>query len=202
MIKEYSRKHDAEVKLSENFTVIEFACKDGSDKILIDTDLVKLLQKIRDHFKKSVSITSAYRNADYNKKIGGATSSQHIKGTAADIVVEGVSPLEVAKYAEYILKNSGGIGYYPNFTHVDVREKRARWQDFGKEKAVSGFYGYQEEAKKLESGNDIIWELKNGKHKVEIKEVDKAVKALDKAKDNPEFNSLYWILYKVVNGNG
>lgn len=56
--------------------------------------------------------------------------------------------------------------------------------------------------KKLESGNDIIWELMNGKHKVEIKEVSKAVKALDKAKNDPEYLSLYWILYKVVNGNG
>ena len=53
--------------------------------------------------------------------------------------------------------------------------------------------------KKLESGNDIIWELMNGKHKVEIKEVSKAVKALDKAKNDPEYLSLYWILYKIVN---
>ena len=56
--------------------------------------------------------------------------------------------------------------------------------------------------KKLESGNDIVWELMNGKHKIEIKEVEKAIKALDKAKNNPEFLSLYWIIYKVVNGNG
>lgn len=54
----------------------------------------------------------------------------------------------------------------------------------------------------LESGNDIIWELMNGKHKVKITEVDRAVKALDKAKNNSEFSSLYWILYKLVNGNG
>ena len=56
--------------------------------------------------------------------------------------------------------------------------------------------------KKLESGNDIVWELMNGKHKVKITEVQKAVKALDKAKNNTEFNSLYWIIYKLVNGNG
>lgn len=56
--------------------------------------------------------------------------------------------------------------------------------------------------KKLESGNDIVWELMNGKHKIKINEVERAVKALDKAKDNEEFMSLYWIIYKVVNGNG
>lgn len=60
-------------------------------------------------------------------------------------------------------------------------------------------YG-KEEKKKLESANDIIWELMNGKYKVEITEVEKAVKALDKAKKDS--SSLYWILYKLVNGNG
>ena len=55
------------------------------------------------------------------------------------------------------------------------------------------------EKKKLESGNDIVWELMNGKHKIEISEVERAVQALDKAKDSEEFLSLYWILYKLVN---
>ena len=52
---------------------------------------------------------------------------------------------------------------------------------------------------KLESGNDIVWELMNGKHKIKIEDVTRAVKALDNAKNNPEFMSLYWILYKMVN---
>lgn len=55
--------------------------------------------------------------------------------------------------------------------------------------------------KKLESGNDIVWELINGKYKIKIDDVPRAVKALDKAKDNQEFMSLYWILYKMVNEN-
>ena len=53
----------------------------------------------------------------------------------------------------------------------------------------------------LESVNDIVWELINGPYKVEINEREKAVKALDKAKNNPEFASLYWIIYKLVNEN-
>ena len=54
------------------------------------------------------------------------------------------------------------------------------------------------ELPKLESANDIIWELMNGKLKVQISEVDKAVKVLDEAKKAN--SSLYWILYKIVNG--
>ena len=54
----------------------------------------------------------------------------------------------------------------------------------------------------LESGNDIVWELINGTHKITINEPKRAIEALDKAKNNAEFMSLYWIIYKVVNGNG
>jgi hypothetical protein len=51
----------------------------------------------------------------------------------------------------------------------------------------------------LESGNDIVWELMNGKNKIEISEPERAVKALDKAKTDAEYMSLYWIIKKLVN---
>ena len=52
---------------------------------------------------------------------------------------------------------------------------------------------------KLESGNDIVWELMNGKYKIEITEVQRAIKAIDNAKNNAEFSPCYWMLYKIVN---
>ena len=122
----YSRKAHGEQSLSANFRVREFACKDGSDKILVDTDLVALLQKIRDHFGAAVTINSAYRTPAHNKAVGGATGSQHVKGTAADIVVAGAAPLEVAQYAEYLMPENGGIGVHQAFTHVGVRSLRPR----------------------------------------------------------------------------
>ena len=54
------------------------------------------------------------------------------------------------------------------------------------------------ERAELDNANDIIWELMNGKLKVEINEVDRAVQALSEAKNAN--SSLYWILYKIVNG--
>ena len=144
MVKTYSIKKDGNTKLSANFTVKEFACKDGSDKVLVDSSLATVLQKIRNHFAKPVIITSAYRTSAYNKKIGGATNSQHVKGTAADIVIQGVAPIEVARYCEYLLPDSGGIGLYSGFVHVDVRTNRSRWEDYGTEKTVQGFPGYKE----------------------------------------------------------
>lgn len=77
-----------------------------------------------------------------------------------------------------------------------------RHKEFGGSACPGKYFPFDEivkdvEVPKLESANDIIWELMNGKHKVQISEVDKAIKALDEAKK--EQSSLYWILYKLVN---
>lgn len=127
IVKFYSKKKEGNVQLSANFKAKEMACKDGSDVIFVSPELVDVLQKIRDHFKSTVTITSGYRTPTYNKKIGGATYSQHLYGTAADIKVTGIKPKAVAQYVETLMPNKGGIGIYSNFTHVDVREEKSRW---------------------------------------------------------------------------
>lgn len=127
-IKAYSKTKDGDKKLSTNFKVREFACTDGTDPIFIDSELVNVLQKIRAHFGKAVTITSAYRTPGRNKAVGGEMYSQHQYGRAADIKVKGVSPEKVAAYAETLLKSRGGIGTYSTFTHIDVRSVKARWK--------------------------------------------------------------------------
>lgn len=120
MVKEYSFSRDGEMQIEKNFKINEFRCKDGSDRILIDTDfVVNKLQKIRDHFGAPIIINSAYRTESYNKKVGGAKSSYHMKGQAFDIVVKGHAPLEVARFAESI--GITGIIQYNTFVHVDSR---------------------------------------------------------------------------------
>ncbi len=126
-VKAYSKAKDGTKKLSANFKVSEFACSDGSDPIFISSELVTVLQKIRTHFGKPVTINSAYRTVAKNKAVGGAAYSQHLFGTAADITVNGVSPKMVAVYAETLLPNTGGIGIYDTFTHIDVRKIKSRW---------------------------------------------------------------------------
>ena len=124
----FSKSREGKLKVSSNFKVSEFACNDGSDVIFICPRLVEILQKIRTHFGKPVTINSAYRTPTYNKKVGGATYSQHQYGTAADIVVKGVAPKDVATYVETLLPDTGGIGIYSTFIHVDVRETKSRWK--------------------------------------------------------------------------
>lgn len=117
-------------KLSKNFSVYEFRCGLGSPcssctTTLIDDKLVEYLQKIRDHFGKSINITSGYRCTSYNAKIGGASGSRHTKGQAADFQIDGVAPLEIAQYAESI--GIKGIGLYDTFVHIDTRAYKSFW---------------------------------------------------------------------------
>ncbi|WP_308589442.1 D-Ala-D-Ala carboxypeptidase family metallohydrolase [uncultured Oscillibacter sp.] len=157
-IKTYSKARDGAVKLSEHFTVGEFACRDGTDAVPVSEELVTLLQKIRDHFGRAVTVNSAYRTAAYNTKVGGAKRSQHLLGTAADITLAGVAPLEVAQYAEFLQPKAGGIGVYRTFTHVDVRAARSRWDSrSGKETVVSGWPGYTEAVPPTEAERAVEW---------------------------------------------
>lgn len=134
----YSKAKEGAAKLSNYFVVSEMSCKDGSDTVLIDSELVELLHNIRSHFGKPVVINSGYRNDAYNAKVGGATYSYHKYGMAADIVVSGAAPLEVAKYAVSI--GARGVGLYTGFTHVDTRPTKYYWdQRSGSAKAVSSF---------------------------------------------------------------
>ncbi len=138
----YSKAKDGAVQLTTNFRVREFACQDGSDTIFVSTDLAGVLQKIRTHFGKPVTINSGYRTVAHNqsKQVEGSPTSQHLYGLAADIVVQGVAPKEVARYAETLLGGRGGIGLYDWGVHVDVRAKRSRWDSTsGREMAVGGF---------------------------------------------------------------
>ena len=136
-IKEYSLRKDGAKQLSPAFRVREFRCRDGTDAVLIDEELVVVLQCIREHFGRPVHITSGYRTAARNAAVRGSKSSQHLLGRAADLWVEGTTVEAVAAYAESLLVNRGGIGRYPKdakhptrttgWVHIDTRPGKSRW---------------------------------------------------------------------------
>lgn len=82
------KKYGKDYKLSENFRLGEFQCKNGADEVKVSTELITYLERLRAYVGGSISINSGYRTAAYNKSIGGASLSQHVVGTAADIVVK------------------------------------------------------------------------------------------------------------------
>lgn len=123
------------MKLTKNFSLFEFACKDGTpvpeDKIPVVQELANHLQALRDDIGEAIHINSAYRTIAYNKKIGGAKDSQHPKCTAADITAKSFTPKQLAARIEKLIKEGkmkqGGLGIYPGFVHYDIRNVKARW---------------------------------------------------------------------------
>lgn len=87
------------MKLSKNFTLSELTYSSTAKANKVDNtpdrweldNLKKLcnevLQPIRDKWDDSIFINSGFRNPIVNRLVKGSTSSQHLKGEAADITV-------------------------------------------------------------------------------------------------------------------
>lgn len=125
------------MKLSKNFTLSEFDCKDGSvtPEFAVEnlTKLAMQLQVLRSTIDRPININSGYRSPEYNEKIGGAKHSQHKLGNAADITVPGLTPKQVHFFIERLIEEGemqeGGLGLYDTFVHYDIGYdgKKRRW---------------------------------------------------------------------------
>lgn len=79
-------------------------------------------------------VVSAYRSPAYNARCPGAKSnSYHMANVAVDVRYA-VSPSQVTKEARDLRNRgvfSGGVGSYPDFTHVDTRGMNVDWSSGG-----------------------------------------------------------------------
>lgn len=121
---------------TKHFSMAEFVCRDGTPvprKYWANTQrLMEQLEVLREQLGGArIEVNSGYRSPKYNKRIGGASGSKHKLGMAADIMVAGCSPKDVADEIVVLIQRGkmkqGGLGRYRSFTHYDVRGKRARW---------------------------------------------------------------------------
>lgn len=128
-IKTYTKGQ--KTQLSKNFTSLEFDCHGNGccSSTKVDSKLVDYLQQIRNYFGKAVSINSGYRCPKHNANVGGASRSNHMDGEAADIRVEGKTPIEIARVAEKL--GILGIGVYSWGVHIDTRTTKYFWYDGG-----------------------------------------------------------------------
>ena len=123
------------MKLTENFSKEEFDSKDGAempcDVLENISKLATQLQILRDYTNLPININSGYRSVEHNRDIGGTSKSQHILGKAADIVIKGMTPDETRALIEFLIDNEilniKGLGSYDTFTHLDIRDEKARW---------------------------------------------------------------------------
>lgn len=113
-------------KVSNNFSIAEFRCHDGSTLLRLDPKLVDLVQRVRNRVGLPMTIVSGYRSPAYNKGVGGAAMSQHMSGRAADIIVTGKTTIDDRlKLARIILEEGNcviGIGFGKTIVHIDTRQ--------------------------------------------------------------------------------
>jgi hypothetical protein len=98
------------MNLSANFTLKELTKSDTATRLGLDntpddealenlkTLCEKVLQPVRDHFGKSVTVNSGYRSPESNAAVGGSKTSDHCKGQAADIEIDGVDNPDLAQW--------------------------------------------------------------------------------------------------------
>jgi hypothetical protein len=99
----------------------------------LDRRLVRLLAQIEGHFGRPVIISSGCRSHKYNRRIGGARHSFHLRCMAADIKVSGVSESRLLRFVAR-MPGRGGVGTYcrNSIVHVDVGPRRNWHQGCGK----------------------------------------------------------------------
>lgn len=108
--------------LTEHFSEAEFACRCCGmlPTTGISMALLLGLERLRLRIGRPINISSGYRCPDHNRTVGGVWNSQHVKGTAADIYVDGMGVRELANICKQIFD---GVGTYVSqgFVHVDMR---------------------------------------------------------------------------------
>lgn len=116
--------------ITKNFTRNEFQCSCGCSAQMVDEMLVQKLQTIRTVYDTPLKITSGYRCVKHNAAVGGAKSSKHLYGIAAD-VKDPTGKLNPVALAILASNTFGGVGVYwygtAAFVHVDVRKTKATW---------------------------------------------------------------------------
>lgn len=142
------------IPISQHLSLDEFACHDGTpypaewiaERL---TPLCTVLEAVREGCgARPITILSGYRTPVHNAELraadgsgtGVASQSQHLYGRAADIRVEGMAPSDVHQVVLTLYRARriviGGLGIYPGWVHVDIREQEpmghlARWTGAG-----------------------------------------------------------------------
>jgi hypothetical protein len=98
------------MKLSDNFSLKEMTKSQTATRKDIDNEpgeeeienlkqlCERVLQPVREHFGKAVKVNSGYRSPELNSAIGGSKTSDHCKGMAADIEINGVANADLAEW--------------------------------------------------------------------------------------------------------
>jgi len=120
-----------------NFKRDEFVCPCGCGFDDVDPLIVTTLQRLRDEVQRPVVVNSGCRCKSHNAAVNGSKSSQHLKGKAADIKIEGMTSIQIIDVIRRLyLDGEIYVGYVYAINgasvHVDVRAPQSqtvrRWK--------------------------------------------------------------------------
>lgn len=145
-------KFDDQTQLSPHFNVKEFRCSCGkSHETLLASELVDKLEALYTALNCSkIIVTSGYRCPEHDKAVGGTSSGQHTKGTAADVCCYGQDGQPISSKTVCCKAQDLGFGGIANitaayqYTHLDVRTGY-RWlgdETKGNGTVTDDFYKY------------------------------------------------------------
>lgn len=103
----------------------------GAEGHKMDEAFMRRLQSLRNLYRKPMIITSGYRSVEHNKAIGGAPTSMHLQGKAADILVAGKDAYELIGLAYAVGFKGVGVSqrgaHGSRFIHLDTRDEPTVW---------------------------------------------------------------------------
>ena len=120
------------MNLSKNFTLEEMIASETASRHHIDQTpsnevlmnlrrLALFLEDVRKLLGKPIHINSAYRSPLANEAVGGKKTSQHCRGTAADLKVKGMTPNEVVSaIVKSGLQYDQVIREFDAWTHISI----------------------------------------------------------------------------------
>lgn len=150
-VKTYSLKKDGNKYCSVHTRVYEMRSKDGSDKILIDEQLMVMIERLFSALKCSkYIITSGYRTPEHSVKVGGSRTDQHTKGTAVDCYFYDANGKIISSKEVSCIAQDLGFNGIANITnkyqeiHLDMRTSGKYYGDetCGTNTVTSDFYSY------------------------------------------------------------
>ena len=92
---------------------------------LMDSKLLEMIDKAREIYGKPIHVNSGYRTSSHNRKVGGVSSSSHLKGLAIDVAC--VRSDERFKMLSALLEvGFNRIGVASTFLHVDIDKDKSQ----------------------------------------------------------------------------
>ncbi len=110
----------------KHFKRKEFKCKCGNIycngyPVEPQEKLVRVADRVREHFDKSATVSSGLRCKQHNANVGGVANSRHLSGKAMDFCISGKTSEQVLAYVQQQPEIRYAYAIDNRFVHMDIQ---------------------------------------------------------------------------------